>query len=355
MSGVLPRPGSDPERQRFYERMAREGLVPLWEFFKDWFTAEPRPSSRPHLWRYESLRPLLLESAAIIDPAEAERRVLVLENPGLKGRHLVTESLYAGLQLIMPGEIAPCHRHAPAALRFVLEGQGAFTSVNGEKAYMEAGDFIVTPSWTWHEHGHHGEGPTVWLDVLDVPLIHLFNASFTEHLPGKSYPQSPPPLDSMYRYGMNMLPVTYRGSSGASPIFSYPYARTREVLERLKGHGEPDACHALKMVYVDPTTGGPAIPTITTFMQLLEGGFETRPYRTTAGTLLCVVEGSGEIAVGPDGAAQAFRYQPWDIVVVPSWQPVVVRADRDSVIFGASDEASQRKLGVWREQRGDAG
>ncbi len=341
-------------REQYYERIERERLAPLWEFFKDWFTKTPRVSSEPFLWHYERLRELVLQSADIIDPEEAERRVLVLENPGLEGRRLITESLYAGLQLIMPGEIAPCHRHSPAALRFVVEGHGAYTSVNGEKAYMEPGDFVVTPSWTWHEHGHEGSGPTVWLDVLDVPIIHLLNATFTELLPGMTYPRRPPPLDSNFRYGMNMLPVNYERSGGASPVFSYPYSRAREVLERLKASEERDPCHGLKMAYIDPTSGDAALPTISTFLQLLESECTTMPYCTTAGTVFCVVEGTGHASIGSGDNARVFEYQPRDVFVVPSWTTFTLHASEESVFFSASDEIVQLKLGVWREWRGDA-
>ena len=339
------------ERGQYYDRLAAQQLAPLWVFFKDWFSAVPRVRSVPHLWSYSELRGLILEAADIIDPAEAERRVLVFENPGLPGRRLITESLYAGLQLIMPGEIAPCHRHSPAALRFILEGKGAYTTVNGEKAYMEPGDFIVTPPWTWHEHGHEGEGPTVWLDVLDVALIHLFNATFAELRPGEKMTRDVPSLDSLYRYGMNMRPANYVRGRESSPVFSYPYSRARETLDYLKAHSDSDACHGLKMEYIDPTTGGPAIPTISTFMQLLPAGFEGRPYRTTAGTIFCVVEGTGTVTVGEGENVSTLAYGPWDTFVVPSWMPHVFRATSESCLFSASDEASQKKLGFLREDR----
>lgn len=343
------------QRADYHERIAKRQLAPLWEFFHDWFSASPRVRARPYRWSYAELRSLVLEAASVIDPAEAERRVLVLENPGLAGRRLIAESLYAGLQLIMPGEVAPCHRHSPAALRFVLEGRGAYTAVNGEKLYMEPGDFIVTPSWTWHEHGNDGETPTVWLDVLDVVVIHLFNATFTERYPGQRHPETAPPGQSLHRYGMNMLPADYRRGGGASPVWSYPYARSRDTLERLKSHTEWDACHALKMAFVDPTTGGAAIPTISTFLQLVPAGFPAEPYRTTAATVLAVVEGRGTIRVWPHdgrGAEEVLAYAPKDLLVVPSWHPFAIRALDESVIFGASDEVIQRKLGIDRELRG---
>jgi hypothetical protein len=76
----------------------------------------------------------------LITAREAERRVLVLENPGLRGASSITRTLYAGLQLILPGEVAPSHRHTQSALRFVLEGKGAYTAVDGERASMHPGD-----------------------------------------------------------------------------------------------------------------------------------------------------------------------------------------------------------------------
>jgi gentisate 1,2-dioxygenase len=348
---TIPTEGLTAERSRYYERLAKEQLAPLWVFFKDWFSKTPRVRSKPHVWSYRDLRDLVLEAATIIDPEEAERRVLVLENPGLEGRRLITESLYAGLQLIMPGEVAPCHRHSPAALRFILEGKGAYTTVNGEKAYMEPGDFIVTPPWTWHEHGHEGSGPTVWLDILDVAVIHLFNATFTELRPGEQRPPSVPTRDSFYRYGMNMRPVNYTRGGASSPVFSYPYTRSREALERLKDHTEWDACHAIKMEYIDPTTGGPAIPTISTFLQLLPQGFEGRPYKTTSGTVFCVVEGTGSVRTGDDDDRHVLHYHPWDIFVVPSWMSHTIHPESETVVFSASDEAIQKKLGFWRELR----
>jgi gentisate 1,2-dioxygenase len=357
---VATKPSDDAStrRDRYYGRLADQQLTPLWVFFHDWFTREPRVRSRAHVWSYRQLRELILESAAIIDPEEAERRVLALENPGLAGKHLATESLYAGLQLIMPGEVAPCHRHSPAALRFVLEASGAYTAVNGERAYMAPGDFIVTPSWTWHEHGHDGSGPTVWLDVLDVAMAHLFNATFTELHPdrqlagsGRSESSSRPPLDSLYRFGMNLRPVDYRRGDAASPVFHYPYSRARETLTHLERHTSWDPWHGLKMEYIDPTTGGPAIPTISTYLQLLPAGFETKPYRSTAGTIFCVVEGRGTLDVDDGESSTRLPFEPWDICVVPSWKPHTLHADSEAVVFSASDAAAQRKLGLYREAR----
>ena len=336
----------------FRQRLAAVKLVPLWGFFGEWFSAEPRPGAVPHLWRYSELRPVVLEAAKIVSTADAERRVLVLENPGLEGRHLATDALYAGLQLIMPGEFARAHRHTAAALRFIVEGENAYTAVAGERCYMRPGDFIVTPSWSWHEHRNESAEPTIWLDVLDVPLIRFLGAGFSEHYREAEYPQTVPPGDSQLRYGRSLVPVGFNRGAGASPVFAYPFDYAYEALDHLRAHSEWDSCHGIKMEYIDPTTGGPAVPTISTFLQLLPQGFATTPYRATAGSIVTVVRGRGRVTLGRGSDAATFDYGPRDLWAVPSWQHVSISAVEESVLFCASDEAVHRKLGVWREQRG---
>jgi gentisate 1,2-dioxygenase len=336
---------------RLLQRVTAAGLVPLWSFFKEWFSAEPRPGAVPHLWRYADLRGIVMEAGAVVSTTEAERRVLVLENPGLKGRHLATDALYAGLQLILPGEFARTHRHTAAALRFIVEGDDTYTAVAGERCYMRPGDFIVTPSWTWHEHRNEGNAPTIWLDVLDVPLIRFLGAGFSEHYPDSTFPPTVPPGDSQLRYGRNLLPVVYARGSAASPVFAYPFDYAYAALEHVRAHSDWDTCHGVKMEYIDPTTGGPAIPTISTFLQLLPQGFSTAPYRATASSVVTVVRGRGRVTIGEGAGAHSFDYEPKDLWAVPSWQPVSIAASDESVLFSASDEAVHRKLGVWREQR----
>jgi gentisate 1,2-dioxygenase len=344
-------PSRDDSAAEFPRRAAAAHTVPLWTFFDEWFRAEPRPRAIPHLWPYSTLRRLVGESAAVISTAEAERRVLVLENPGLAGRHLATDALYAGLQLIMPGESARAHRHTAAALRFIVEGDSTYTAVAGERCYMRPGDFIVTPSWTWHEHRNEGREPTIWLDVLDVALIRFLSAGFSERHVNTEHPVTAPPGDSLLRYGRNLLPVGFRRGSGASPVFAYPFDSAYESLVHLRDHGDWDACHGIKMEYIDPTTGGPAIPTISTFLQLLPQGFATAPYRATASSVVTVVRGRGRATVGLGAEAVTFDYGPKDVWAVPSWQRVTLTAAEESVLFSASDEAVHRKLGVWRDQR----
>ena len=151
-----------------YAEMQPRSLYPLWEVLGALVTPTPRSPAQVHRWRYAEARDYLLRAGDLISAAQAERRVLIMENPGLPGSSSVTTSLYAGLQLILPGEIAPCHRHAQCALRFVMEGEGAFTAVDGEKAVMRPFDLVLTPGWQWHDHGNTSAQPMIWLDGLDI-------------------------------------------------------------------------------------------------------------------------------------------------------------------------------------------
>jgi gentisate 1,2-dioxygenase len=343
-------PAETPERRAFYARIDKQNLAPLWNVLHDLVTPEPRSACRPALWRFSDIRAAMLEAGGLITAKEAERRVLVLENPGLRGQSRITTSLFAGVQLVMPHEVAPAHRHSPSALRFVLEGQGAHTSVDGERTVMSPGDFVITPAMTWHDHGNTTDEPMFWLDGLDLPLIAALDASFMEQFEAEEQPIAKPLGDSSARYGANLLPIDYRGGNATSPIFNYPYARTREALAQLAKAGAPDACHGIKMRYTNPVTGAHAMPSIGTFIQLLPQGFQTARYRSTDATVYTVVEGRGRTRVG----AEAFAWGPKDIFVVPSWKPVVHEAEEEGVLFSFSDRPVQEKIGVWREDRGNA-
>jgi gentisate 1,2-dioxygenase len=342
-----PAPAVQQQREAFYGRADTQSLAPLWTRLKSLVPQAPAPVGVPHLWRYADVRPYVLESAEHISAKEAERRVMILENPGLRGSSQITNSLYAGLQLIMPGEVAPAHRHTQSALRFIIEGQGAFTAVDGEKTLMQPGDFVITPSWTWHHHGHEGAGPMVWLDGLDIPIVALFNSTFREDHGHDEAQITRPVGDAMARYGSGLLPVGWRNGSLNSPVFNYPYARTREALHALTRAGDPDAHLGHLMRYVNPSDGGWAMPTMATMIRLVPQGLATQAYRSSDSAVFIAVEGRGEIRVGE----QRIALSPHDIVVVPGWMAHTLHADEDLVLFSYSDRVAQEKLGFFREQR----
>ncbi len=338
------------EREAFYSAIGQHSLAPLWESLHVLVSKTPQTPAVPAIWDYDNVvRPYLMQSGQLITAREAERRVLILENPGLRGKASITHSLYAGLQLIMPGEIAPAHRHTQSALRFIIEGRGAYTAVEGERTLMQPGDFVITPSWTWHDHGNETEEPMVWLDGLDIPLVGFFDASFAEAANAEAQSVTRPAGDSLARFGSNLLPVDWRASTKSSPVFSYPYDRTRESLRQLAHNGAPDPCHGHKLRYVNPASGDYPMPTIGAFMQLIPDGFATAPYRSTDGTVYAVVEGQGETVIGDE----TLRWKPRDVFVVPSWAPHHHGAHAEAVLFSFSDRPVQEKLGLWRENRAE--
>jgi gentisate 1,2-dioxygenase len=350
-----------PERRAFYERISQKNLTPLWLSLSSLVTSQPASACRPASWAFTEIRAAMLEAGGLITAKEAERRVLVLENPGLRGQSRITTDLYAGVQLVLPGELAPAHRHAQSALRFVLEGGGAHTAVDGERTVMHEGDFIITPPMAWHEHSNETDTPILWLDGLDIPVVQFVDASFAEHAHDHDHdehddhdeheqPISRPEGDSAARFGSNLLPIDYRATA-ASPVFNYPYARSRETLERMRRADAWDPCHGLKMRYVNPATGGYPLATIAAFIQLLPKGFSSAPYRSTDATVFVAVEGKGRARIGPDFVVE---WQPRDIFVVPSWKPVTHEVIEDAVLFSFSDRPIQEALHLFREERGDA-
>ena len=356
MQAHAPTLSADVKRQRqaFYDRIAADNLTPLWEVLGALVPPTPRSVAVPALWRYAELRSKVLEAGTLISAAEAERRVLILENPGLRGQSSITPSLYAGWQLIMPGEVAPAHRHTQSALRLVLDGKGAYTAVDGERTTMRRGDFIITPSWTWHDHGNLGDEPVVWLDGLDIPLVRFLEASFAEKMEQVAGAQAQQTElrsegDALARFGANMVPVDFKQTaSEPTRVFTYPYERTRAALQVI-ARGTPDAHHGFKQRFVNPATGASPMPTMGTFTQWLPGGFTTRPSRCTDGTVHVCLEGAAVAEV--EGIEH--RLAPNDVLVVPSWHSLRLRADTacDTVLFSYSDRPVQRALGLWREER----
>jgi gentisate 1,2-dioxygenase len=345
----IPQPSIGSARQDLYRRMDKHNLAPLWEVLHNLIPNEPATPCKPALWKYRDARPYLMEAGKLITAKEAIRRVLILENPGLRGESCITQSLYAGLQLILPGEIAPSHRHSQSALRFIVEGAGAYTAVDGERTVMRPGDFIITPSWTWHDHGHPGDEPVVWMDGLDIRIVQTFAAQFHEVYPEEEQPVTHIEGASVARYGANMAPVGAKPPFGkTSPIFNYPYDRSREALAKMAQDQAPDACLGWKMEYTNPTTGGHAMPTIAAFLQLLPKGFRSQPYRCTDGTIYSVVEGQGKAVIGNE----PFEFEPRDTFVVPSWAPLQLEAKNETVLFSFSDRPGQEAMGLWREKRG---
>jgi gentisate 1,2-dioxygenase len=343
-----PEPVAPPvpaERQAYYDRISKKDLAPLWEVLRNLVTPQPKSPCVPHIWHFNDVKPLVAEAGELITAKEAERRVLVLENPGLKGQSRVTQSLYAGLQLILPGEVAGAHRHTASAIRFILDGGGAYTQVEGEKTEMQRGDFVLTPNWRAHDHGNPSDKPMIWLDVLDVPTVNFFDCAFSEHLNEESQSTKRESGDSLARYASGVLPDGTQHTS-ISPIVNYPYDRMRPILERLVRAGEVDPHHGARIRYANPLTGGWVMPTMGAHLALLPEGFKGQNYRSTDGTIFVCVEGQGSTKV----EEETLRWTPGDVFVIPSWKRYAHTAGKETVLFSISDRPVQEALGIWREE-----
>ncbi|WP_144222410.1 cupin domain-containing protein [Mesorhizobium amorphae] len=336
----------------FRGRLGQEGVSPLWDVLDALVTPRPAPRTTPAAWRYDVLRPLLVEAGDLITAREAERRVLILQNPAIPGQHRTTDTLYTGLQLVLPGELAPAHRHTQSALRLVLESEGAWTAVDGERVEMSNFDLVLTPNWRWHEHGNDGTTPAIWLDGLDIPIVSAFAGGFAEHLGNNPPPSVVQAGDSRARYGSALKPVvgtTADRAASGYPLFHYPYVQWRQALEDTAAASDADPHFGCVMEFANPLDGASVMGTISAFVQLLRAGTATRPCRQSASAVYVGIEGQAVLRV--DG--KRFEIGPRDVVAVPSWGEFAIEAGAsDAVLFNYSDRVCMEKLGLWREQRG---
>src|SRR6516165_4086037 len=261
-------------RQDFYARISQHAMTPLWTVMGTLFRDEPVSRCAPAVWHFDDVKSLVLEAGGLITAEEAKRRVLILETPALRGESRVTNTLFAGIQMIMPGEIAPAHRHVSAAIRFVLDGEGAYTAVEGEKAFMSPGDFVITANWAPHDHGNTSNKPMLWLDVLDFPQVNFFETSFAEQFATATQPTSRADGDSLSFYASGVLPDGAPAALNRSPVINYTYARTRPIIERMLKAGDIDKRHGARVRYANPINGGPVLPTMGANLALFPKGFK---------------------------------------------------------------------------------
>ena len=331
-----------PELAAFSVSIKQRSLNPLWERT---VPQQPGTPCAPHIWRWAEVEPELHTACELIGAKDADRRVLMLENPAMKGTSFSAQTIFTGLQIILPGEVASAHRHTPNALRFVMKGEGAYTAVGGERTMMRPGDFIVTPNWAWHDHGNIGSEPVVWMDGLDSAFTKFFGTTFREDYPTDTQPLYRSEGDSTAAFGSALLPVEYQPEGTASPLLIYPYARTRKALTQLQKSSPLHPAHGIKLRYANPATGRHPFPTLAAFMQLLPKGFEGAASRSTQNAVYNVAEGRGKVTI----AGEVFAFGPHDIFVAPSWCDIAFAAQEECVIFSYSDRAAQEAMGFYRD------
>ncbi len=319
--------------------MAAASVTALWER-----PARPNtpPLEPPHIWRWETMEPLIDAAIDATSMDNAERRVLVLSNPAYAGtgRDCASTNLSVNLQVLMPGESARPHRHTMSALRFALEGDGAITVVDGKSCAMEPGDMILTPGWTWHEHSHQGETRAVWVDVLDVPLHAYLESGVFEPGPARDLPDLPP--DPAFS-APGLTPSAPLDEQPYSPMFRYPWASALKALEAMP----PAADGSRRLRYTNPVTGAPAIPTIDCYLMALEKGADTTPRRSNSSSVCVVVEGEGVSTVGDAEMSWGKK----DIFTLPHGHWISHRgASADAKLFEISDREILSRLGLLREE-----
>jgi gentisate 1,2-dioxygenase len=342
-----PKHNIEAARQEFYDRISKRDMAPLWKVMKSVVTKEPVTRVVPHVWKYQDVKSLVMESGGLITAEEAQRRVLILENPAMRGESKATTTLFAGIQMILPGEVAPAHRHVPSAIRFVLDGEGAYTAVEGEKAFMAPGDFVITANWAPHDHGNPSKKPMLWLDVLDFPTVNFFEAGFAAYFDDKMQNTTRGDGDSEAFYASGVLPDGAPTTLNRSPVINYTYARTRPILDRLKKAGDIDKSHGARVHYVNPVNGGPVLPTMGASLALFPKGFKGEKYRATDGTIFVCTEGGGTTTV--ENAVLEWGVN--DVFVVPPWKRYSHNVSNDTVLFSISDRPAQEALGIWREEK----
>jgi gentisate 1,2-dioxygenase len=337
------------EHQEYYAQLESLQMGPLWAILRNTLTKEPRIREVPYLWAWDIVRPQLLHAGQLVTAAEAERRVLMFLNPGNPAKIGATATLYAAMQLILPGEAAPAHRHSPSALRFIVEGSGAFTCVDGEKVRMSPGDLVLTPPMVWHDHGNEGDTGVMWLDGLDIPLLLSLNCMFFEDYEGETQEVTMPELRASKLYGRSLFPTgTLPHSNKFSPVWNYRWEEAREALEHLKKSSEPDPHNWYMLRYVNPANGGEVLPTIGCRLQLIDKGAHTTAHRHSISSVYHVAEGSGYSVIN----GTRFNWKRGDTFAVPTWcWHEHATTDEDAVLFSLTDAPVLAAINQIREQR----
>ena len=340
-----------PELLAYYDELQKFEAGALWTVANKIEPWEPKSDSVPVLWRYTDLREHVLRSLDLVTPEKAGRRVIYLNNPGRQDVSAAVGWIYAGLQVMNPGEKATAHRHSSSAIRFIMEGEGAYTVVDGHKMTLGHNDFVLTPNGTWHEHAVEETGTAcIWQDGLDIPLVNALEANFFEVHPDLSEPVAYPVDDMTKTWGNPGLSPSGCGWEKAySPMFKYEWEPTYDALSNFSDATDGSPFDGVMMEYVNPVTNGPVMQTMGASMQMLRPGEHTKAHRHTGSYLYHVAKGSGHSIIG----GKRFDWAERDIFCVPSWvwHEHANGSDRDDAcLFCLNDLPVMRALGLYREQ-----
>lgn len=347
-------PTPTPELRELYRGFERELLVPLWTEIGELMPMSPSPAAAAHRWEWAELLRLARRSGELVPVGRGgERRAIALANPGLGGAPYATPTLWAAIQYLNPGEDAPVHRHTQHAFRFVVEGEGVWTVVDGDPVAMRRGDFLLTPGWHFHGHHNQSESPMAWLDGLDIPFVHQTGSAFFEFGPERVGDHSTPARSRAERLWAHpgLRPVSQPEPSVSSPIAAYRWEHTDAALTaqlELEAEGHPGVVepgHAA-IRFTNPTTGGDVMPTIRAEMHRLTTGCRTATRREVGSAVWQVFDGRGEVSVGD----RHWTVARGDLVVVPSWAPLTLTAATGLDLFRFADTPIFESLHANRVQ-----
>ena len=331
----------------FNRKLEKMNLVGYWGIPRS-ESFEPKPSFEPCMWRWDDVYGALNEAGEILGMDDSLRRFIAFRSPG---KVRTTHTLALGVQLVKPGEIARAHRHTMGAIRFVLQGGGAQTTVEGEPFPMAPGDFITTPSRTWHDHYNGSSEPIVWLDGIEAPLMGLLEIGFAEIFGAAQQPISRPANFSHYEFGL-ARPSWVKQSAQQPPAYRYRWEDTEKTFKAL-GENPGDPFDGLLLRYVNPLTGGPTLPTFSCEIQMLRPGETTRSHRHTSTAIYHAFRGKGFTVVGD----QRFDWSKGDSFTVPLWTPHHHgnESRADAILFSMNDRPLMEALGFYREEAVEEG
>ncbi len=334
----------------FYAETEASHLPPLWLYLSKMITAQPIADALPYLWRWEDVYPRILKAGEIPIERGSERRVLILNNPGLSQLYTTTRNIYAGIQMVKPGEIAPAHRHVQSAIRFIIQGNGAYTAVEGQRCYMEEYDLLLTPPWQWHDHGNETNEPVLWMDGLDINLIRSLDASFFEPYPDHKQPLDKPDDYSRRMYGGGFLRPAWQApqrQSGSSPLLIYKWAKTYEALHEL-AKVDASPFDDVALAYTNPHTGGHVLPTLSCWVQMLRPGIHTQAHQHTYSAVYHVIDGAGATIIN----GHRFDWKKGDFFCVPPWalhEHLNASSTSEALLFSVTDIPVMEAFGLMRE------
>jgi gentisate 1,2-dioxygenase len=296
--------------------MERHHLIPLWELEAEIMGLVPSPRTLAWLWRWSDLYGVAERAGELIGVERGgDRRAIALANPGQNGMPYATSTLWAAVQWLNGREVAPAHRHSSQAVRFILDGAGSYSTVMGDKVYLERGDLVMTPPMMWHDHGSDSSERAIWFDALDIPLNNFLDASFFENYPHDSQVVDQALNGSVLKYGVGqMRPAWEEPSTDYTPIKAYKWADTERALTNL-AQVDHDPFDDVALEYTNPHTGGPVMKSFGVQIQMLRPGVHTAAHRHTGSWVYVAFEGHGETII--DGVR--FSWGPGDMFVLPSW------------------------------------